>query len=101
MTSPYHPLDRAPRGLRLPYDRSDPRRAHRFGVESSDQWRARIRADNQAALLEPLTGIELGNHDSSLVAWLAGWDIPTVAGLACLLHRARAANPIDTTGDES
>jgi hypothetical protein len=47
-----------------------------------------------AALHEPLANIELGTYDERILAWLAGWDDPTVMTIASLLHRARAAQPL-------
>jgi hypothetical protein len=48
-----------------------------------------VHGDQLAALLDPLDGIELGAYDRRMLDWLAGWDIPTVATIASLLHRAR------------
>jgi hypothetical protein len=33
-------------------------------------------------------------YDERILAWLAGWDVPTVGAVVSLLHRARAARPI-------
>src|SRR5262245_57676163 len=46
--------------------------------------------DREPALRRALAGVALGAFDERTVAWLAGWDTPTVATLASLIHRARA-----------
>lgn len=51
--------------------------------------------EQYAALLAPLGGIELGDYDDTILRWLAGWDWSTVATVVSLLHRARAAGPLD------
>jgi hypothetical protein len=86
------PIDRAPRRLRPPHDVPDLLRDQRFGTETTAQWRARVQADNVAALMEALDGIPLGSYDRRIVDWLAGYDIPTIAVVASLLHRARWAH---------
>jgi hypothetical protein len=91
-TTTYGPLHEEPLGLRPPYTVRDPWRAHRVG-ESTEQWQVRMHADRLAALLDPLDGIELGGHDRRVLDWLAGWDIPTVATIASLLHRTRHTHP--------
>lgn len=91
MTAAYRPLNEEPRGLRLPYTVRDPDRFERPN-ESTEQWRVRMHTDRLAALLDPLDGIELGAYDRRMLDWLAGWDIPTVAAIASLLHRTRHAH---------
>lgn len=54
-----------------------------------DRWRLDDREDRTAALVHALAGVELGVHDARVVAWLAGWDNPTVATVCSLIHRAR------------
>lgn len=55
-----------------------------------------IPRDEQAALLHaPLAGIELGVYDERILTWIVEiCDTPTVAVIASLLHRARAAQPL-------
>lgn len=53
--------------------------------------------EQYAALVAPLDGIELGDYDDRILRWLARWDWPTVATVASLLHRARAADPLGDT----
>ena len=82
MTRPdLRPLDVEPVSVRFPFDVRQPL------VRDV----AVVRADYLAALREPLAGIPLGAYDERLLAWLAGWDVPTVGTVASLLHRARAA----------
>lgn len=59
--------------------------------------------DEQTALLHaPLAGIDLGSYDERILTWIVDiCDTPTVAVIASLLHRARAAAPlpVDDTED--
>ena len=82
-------LDRAPVSIRAPYD---VRRPRIWDLEAN-------RRDYLDALREPFAGIDLGTYDDRLIAWLAGWDLPTVGTFASLLHRVRAAAPL--TAEES
>jgi hypothetical protein len=45
----------------------------------------------QAALGRALSGVALGDHDGRVIRWLQAWDVETVATVASLLYRARAA----------
>jgi hypothetical protein len=92
------PLEREPVNLRPPFeirvplhDRS-PRRLTGPDIPF-ETWRAAQLADRVAALREPLAGLALGGHDRSILDWIAGFDVPTIGGVASLLHRARAAAP--------
>ena len=59
-------------------------------------------ADCAAALREPLAGIELGTYDERILTWMREvLDQPTVATIASLLHRARAAQPLPTADTET
>lgn len=78
------PLDREPINIRPPFD---VRRTLIYDLEGS-------RLDFLAAVREPLAGLPLGRYDDQMIAWLAGWDTPTVGTLVSLLHRARAARPL-------
>lgn len=80
-------LDEEPRAIRPPYDQ------HRPVAPGRDL--AAVRGDYLAALTEPLTGLPLGAYDRRILTWLAGWDVPTIGAVASLLHRARAAAPLD------
>lgn len=44
-----------------------------------------------AQLAEALDGIELGADDRRILQWLSGWEPSTVATIASLIVRARAA----------
>ncbi|WP_410662104.1 hypothetical protein [Amycolatopsis sp. lyj-84] len=86
------PLHHEPRRIRPPfdaggYDLSGDQRAE----EPSNEWRERRQQERVAALTEALDGVELGDHDRRIVAWLAGWDVPTVGTVASLFYRAREA----------
>jgi hypothetical protein len=82
------PLDAEPVSVHPPYgQRQTPI------YDSAD-----ARLDRLNALREPLAEITLGAYDRRMLDWLALWDIPTVATVASLLHRARAAAPLDQVG---
>jgi hypothetical protein len=48
---------------------------------------------DMSAIYEPLIGLKLGDQDRSVLAWLAGWDVPTVGTGTSLLVRTRAISP--------
>lgn len=52
------------------------------------------REERRALLDGALWGVALGEYDEWTVNWLAGWDAPTVATLASLIVRARAAEAV-------
>ena len=83
------PLDVAPVAIRPPYNQRRPV----FPLLDARALEV-MRADYLAALTEPLAGIELGTYDRRIVAWLAGWDVPTIGAIASLLHRTRTATPL-------
>ncbi|MGQ0575048.1 MAG: hypothetical protein ACT4RN_12715 [Pseudonocardia sp.] len=56
-----------------------------------DRWVPDTHDDRAAALAHALDGVELGAHDARVLAWLAGWDNPTVATVCSLIRRARLA----------
>lgn len=88
---------RPPFHVRVPTSPPPPRRL--VGPDTAfENWRDAVRADRVAALSEPLVGLELGAYDRRILAWLAGWDIPTVGSMSSLLHRARAAQPLAPEG---
>ncbi|MGM1058552.1 hypothetical protein [Saccharothrix sp. Mg75] len=85
------PLRRPPRRIRPPFDMDGPGRFDApQASETAEQWRARQHADRVAALLEPLDGIVLGEHDRDVVEWLADRDTSVVGTVASLFHRVRA-----------
>jgi hypothetical protein len=91
------PLRREPRRVRPPFDVADQAGEQQPG-ETADQWRARIGDDREAALLEALDGIELGEHDRRIVRWLSGWEPSTVATVVSWIYRARYAGQQSTGG---
>jgi hypothetical protein len=63
------------------------RHDHATGPGTAGRW-----PDEHREILDrALAGIELDDEERRLVGWLAGWDCPTVAAVAALLRRARAA----------
>lgn len=84
------PLRHEPRRVRPPFDAADQATEQQPG-ETPDQWRARIGNDREAALLEALDGLELGEHDRRIVRWLSGWEPSTVAAVVSWIYRARQA----------
>jgi hypothetical protein len=86
------PIERPAHAVRPPYDVRD----HRLNHLQTDTaaWRVAVRLDRVAALLEPLAGLLLSEHEHRVVEHLAGDDVPTVAVLARLLWAARLAAPI-------
>src|SRR3981081_2197429 len=95
----FGPIEREPRRVRPPYEGWDTEIWHRrFGVETADQWRDRLHADALAALLEPLAGLDVSACERRQLEWLTGWETSTIAVVAALLHRARAARPLVSGG---
>mgnify|MGYP001578508466 CR=1 FL=1 len=93
MSGDLGPLDEAPRAIRPPFDRYAPDdRAH---GETSEGWRARRRADRQAALRTALAGIKLGAHDQRMIEHFAGMDDGDLGTLVSWLLRVRAAGRHD------
>ncbi len=56
---------------------------YRSGVSDSI---ARARADLAAAL----DGVELDDQEQKIVAWLNGWDVPTLAAITSIVNKARS-----------
>lgn len=48
------------------------------------------------ALTAALEGIELGDHDRTIIDWIAGWETPTAATICSWILRARQAGPLPT-----
>ena len=63
------PLDREPPSI-LPYPSRD---------------------DREAWIRQALAGVELGDYDQRIIAWLAGSDVATVGTVVSWLHRVRQA----------
>jgi len=83
-----------PRRGRPPYDTHDDRFDH-LRATDTQTWRRAVQLDRTAALSEPLAGLAITNYEHRHVEWLAGSDTSTVAVFVALLHRARAAAPLD------
>ncbi len=86
------PLRRPPRRVRPPFDMEDSGPFDSQPGETTDQRCARQHADRVTALLEPLDGVELGEHDRHVIEWLATHDTSVVGTFASLLYRARAVD---------
>lgn len=54
-----------------------------------DEWRAAYRAAKHDALLDALSGVELGAYDRRIVEWLASYEPSTVAVICSWIERAR------------
>ena len=91
------PLDREPRSVRPPFTDHDTTFDHLMAADT-DTWRRAVQLDREAALREPLAGLELSVREHRIVEWLAGWDVPTIAPLVRILHAARAAAPLTEGG---
>jgi len=60
------------------------------------------RDEQTAALRAPLAGLDLGTYDERILTWIVETcDTPTVAVIASLLYRARAAQPLPPADHES
>jgi hypothetical protein len=46
-------------------------------------------AEARAMLAAAVLGMELGEYDRRIIAWLSGWDQPTTAAIASIIYRAR------------
>lgn len=91
--TPTTPLRRPPRRVRPPFDMSGAETLDgQQPDETTNQWRARRHADRATALLEPLDGVELGEHDRHVIGWLADQGTSIVGTVASLLYRARAVD---------
>jgi hypothetical protein len=53
----------------------------------------------RAMLQESLSRVVLGAYDRRIVAWLSGWDQPTIATVASLLRRSWTAGVEDGRGE--
>lgn len=45
----------------------------------------------RAMLTTAVEGLPLGDYDRRILAWVEGWDSPTIATLASIIGRARQA----------
>jgi hypothetical protein len=94
------PIEREPRRLHPPYDIPETAFDHLRATDTA-AWRVAVRQHRLRALVEPLDGLPVTDYEHRIVEWLAGFDTPTVAVVAALLRRARAAQPpAEETGDD-
>lgn len=85
--TPTTPLRRPPRRLRPPFDTEDSRPSDsRQPDQTTDQRHARRHADHVTALLEPLDGVEPGEHDRHVIEWPATHDTPVADTIASPLY---------------
>lgn len=94
LCSPPAPLEHDPRSVRPPFTEPDPT-FEQLRRTDPTAWRRAVQLDRVAALREPLAGVELSDREHTVLVWLAGFDIPTIAAVVRLLHAARAADPLD------
>ncbi len=89
------PITSAPLRVRPPYDQRDIA-GDQWQNETVHQWWDRRRVDGLDALLTPLDGIDVSDYERHTLQWLTGREDSTIAVVAALLHRARAAHPLPT-----
>jgi hypothetical protein len=96
MTETAHePITSAPLRVRPPYHQRDIA-GEQGQNETVQQWWDRRGVDGMDALLTPLAGIDLSDYERHTLQWLTGREDSTIAVVAALLHRARAAQPLPT-----
>ena len=83
-------LHEPPHRLTAPYDRHDPS-LYRQGWENADTHRNRMRKRKTARIVDALGDVELTDYECRCLTWVAAWEVHTVATLAVLIERARAA----------
>jgi hypothetical protein len=94
MTQTVHgPITSAPLRVRPPYDQRDLAGDQKQN-ETVHQWWDRRCVDGMDALLTPLAGIDLSDYERDTLQWLTGREDSTIAVVAALLQRARAAAPL-------
>lgn len=94
MTQPTHgPITSTPLRVRPPYDQRDIL-GEQGQNETVHQWWDRRCIDGMDALLTPLVGIDVSDYERHTLHWLSGREDSTIAVVAALLHRARAAHPL-------
>ena len=89
------PITSAPVRVRPPYVQRD-LAGEQGQNETVHQWWDRRRVDGMDALLTPLADIDLSDYERHTLHWLTGREDSTIAVVAALLHRARAAHPLPT-----
>jgi hypothetical protein len=89
------PITSTPLRVRPPYDQHDIV-GDQLPSETVHQWWDRRCADGLDALLAPLEGTDVSDYERHTLHWLTGREDSTIAVVAALLHRARAAQPLPT-----
>ena len=89
------PITSTPLRVRRPYDQHDIV-GDQLPSETVHQWGDRRCADGLDALLTPLQGTDVSDYERHTLHWLTGREDSTIAVIAALLHRARAAQPLPT-----
>ena len=89
------PITSRPLQVRPPYDQHDIT-GEQGTNETVDQWWDRRCTDGLAVLLAPLEGVDVSDYERHTLDWLTGREDATIAVVAALLHRARAAHPLPT-----
>lgn len=99
----FGPIEFEPRRLRPPYDTRDHVDEIPVGHDRDEfqRYLRRLHERRLAVLLEPLDGIKVSNYERYTLQWLCEWEVSTVAVVAALLHRARAAAPLSAGGHEA
>jgi hypothetical protein len=92
MSAGHELIKHEPRRIRPPYDIRDDAFDH---VSPDEAWRLAVQRDRVAALREPLNGLEVTEYEQRQLDWLAHGELGAVAVIAGLLHRARAAAPLN------
>ena len=96
MTETAHgPITSAPLRVRPPYHQRDIA-GEQGQNETVQQWWDRRGVDGMDALLTPLAGVDVSDYERHTLQWLTGREDSTIAVVAALLHRARAAQPLPT-----
>jgi hypothetical protein len=96
MTQTAHgPITSAPLRVRPPYDQHDIA-GEQGQNETVHQWWDRRCVDGMDALLTPLAGIDVSDYERDTLQLLTCREDSTIAVVAALLHRARAAQPMPT-----
>ena len=86
------PIEREPQRLRPPYDVPDTTLDHLRAIDTQ-AWRVAVHQDRLRTLVDPLDGLSVTDYERRILEWVSGFDTRTVAVVAALLRRARAAEP--------
>jgi hypothetical protein len=81
------PLDREPRSVRHPWE-PDEQFAH-LAATDPQAWRRAVQLDRRRRCASRWPGSSCPSGEHAVLTWVSGWDVPTVAAIVSLLHRAR------------